>query len=457
MVKNATVMKFGGSCFRDASGVRKLVAITTAEKKCAIVVSALSGVTDRILKAVTGKLNERGIELFVSSLTEKHLRMLGELCSGEMLDRYSEEVRRIVASFSRILYGVYYTGELTPRMRALLLSYGERLSARVVAAALEAEGHQARVFDADTLPLLTDSNYEQANAMLDLTKRMAGRKLHAALAKGWIPVITGFFGSSREGHVTLLGRNGTDYSASIVAYALGAARLTVWKDVDGFLTADPAYVQGAKVISELSYDEASELSYFGANILHPKAVEPAEEGGIKIRIINIQNTSSAGTLVTSSRRKTVGIVKSVSCLKNLAIVRVYVSGGGFQAGTISHISGFLGRAGINIISATTSQTCIAFLVSRSDTASAQASLAETVGHGIEKVETERGVALMCIVGEGLGITKGIAASVFTAVSEHGINVGMMSAGASRAAYHFTVKMSMLDNAVRAVHSVFFGD
>lgn len=457
MAQGTMVMKFGGSCFRDADGVRKLVAITAGEKRCAIVVSALSGVTDSIQKSITGKLSERGIETFVASLTDKHLRMLGELCGGERLDRYGVEIRRLVASFSRILYGVYYTGELTPRMKALLLSYGERLSARVVAAALEADGHATRVFDADSLPLLTDSNYEQANAILDLTKRLAGRKLHAAIEKGFIPVVTGFFGSNREGHVTLLGRNGTDYSASIVAFALGAERVTVWKDVDGFLTADPAYVEGAKVISELSYGEASELSYFGANVLHPKAVEPAEEGNIRIRIINIQNSSSPGTLVTSSRRRAVGIVKSVSCLKNLAIVRVYVSGGGFQAGTISHISGFLGRAGINIISATTSQTCIAFLVRRSDTAPALASLSETVGHGVEKVETERGVALMCIVGEGLGITKGIAARVFTAVSQHGINVGMMSAGASRAAYHFTVRMEVLDSAVKAVHSVFFGE
>ncbi len=457
MAQTTVVMKFGGSCLRDAGGILRLVSIVSGEKKCAVVVSAISGVTDSIERAITGRLSETGIESFVRSLTERHIHILGEVCSGDALRRYSDEVRKTVANFGRILYGVYYTGELTKRMKALLMSYGERLSARVVAAALSAGGRSARVFDADTLPIVTDGNYESASGLLKPTRKVAFRKLNAALEEGIVPVVTGFFGQNREGHVTLLGRNGTDYSASIVAYAMGARTLVIWKDVDGFLTADPGFVRGAKLIGELSYDEASELSYFGANVLHPKAVEPAEEGNIKVRILNIDNPSSTGTMVTSSRKKTIGIVKSVSCLQDLAIVRVYVSGGGFQSGTLSNISGFLGRAGVNIISATTSQTCIAFLVLGSELATAVGSLKETVNRGVEKIETEKRVALMCVVGEGLGTTKGIAAKVFTAISQSGINVGMMSAGASRAAYHFTVKMDVLNSAMNAVHGVFFGD
>lgn len=456
MPSGSVVMKFGGSCLRSTDGIRKIVAITSREKRVALVVSALAGVTDSIVREITGRLSEKSIEAFTKQLAARHLQTLGVFCSGEMLERYSDDVRKTVAGFSRILYGVYYTGELTQRMKALLMSFGERLSARVIAGALESSGMRVRVFDADTLPLLTDNNYGNGNALLPLTKKMAHDKLNAAVEEGTIPVVTGFFGTNREGHVTLLGRNGTDYSASIVAYAMGASRLVIWKDVDGFLTADPSYVGRAKLIAELSYDEASELSYFGANVLHPKAVEPAEEGNIRISIRNIEGPSQ-GTLVTSSRKKAVGVVKSVSCLKNLSIVRVYVSGGGFQAGAISEISGFLGRAGVNIMSATTSQTCIAFLVLSSDLPTAVSALRESMNRGIEKIESERRVALMCVVGEGLGTTKGIAARVFTAISACGVNVGMMSAGASRAAYHFTVKMEDLDRAMNAVHDVFFGD
>lgn len=450
-------MKFGGSCLKNPEGVRKLVSIVSGEKECAVVVSAVSGVTDSITRAIRGKLEERSIESFVRLLHDRHNKLLGQLCGGEVLERYRTEIDSILAGFSRLLYGVYYTGELTGRMRALLLSFGERLSTRVVAAALESSGIRVTVFDADTLPLVTDDNYESATALLDQSRRMARGKLRAALAKGCVPVITGFFGSNGEGHVTLLGRNGTDYSASVVAYAIGARSLIIWKDVDGFLTADPSHVPSARHIAELSYGEASELSYFGADVLHPKAVEPAREGRIQIRIRNIRSPSSPGTLVTSGRKRAAGIVKSVSCLENLAIVRIYVSGGGFQSGTISHMAGFLGRTGVNIISATTSQTCIAFLVRSHDLSRAVDALRETVGHGTEKVETERDVALMCAVGEGLGSTKGIAARVFTAISGKGVNVGMMSAGASRAAYHFTVRMNVLNDAMNAVHSAFFGE
>ena len=457
MPARPVVMKFGGSCLRDSDGVRKLVSIVSDEKRCAVVVSAMSGVTDSILRTITGRLEERDIESFVRQLADRHLGLLGELCSGKTLVHYSSDVNRLVSTFSRILYGVYYTGELTPRMQSFLMSFGERLSARIVAAALESAGASPRIFDADRLPLYTDGSYDAASALLAPTRKSSFRKLNTALERSQIPVVTGFFGISREGHVTLLGRNGTDYSASVVAYAMGAGKLIIWKDVDGFLTADPSYVRGAKLISELSYDEAAELSYFGADVLHPKAVDPAKEGNIEVRIMNILNPSSPGTLITSSRKQTLGIVKSVSCLENLAIVRVYVSGGGFQSGTISHMSGFLGRAGVNIISATTSQTCIAFLVGRSDTEVAVGSLRETVGHGTEKIETEKDAALMCAVGEGLGNTRGIAAKVFSAISEKGVNVGMMSAGASKAAYHFTVGMDVLGDAMNAVHAVFFGD
>ncbi len=451
------VMKFGGSCLRNADGVRQLTELTSAENDCAIVVSAFSGVTDTIAETITGRLSKKKIAALISGLRDRHATILGEVSSGAIFENALKSMNGVLRNLERLLYGVYYTGELTPRMRALLLSVGERLSARLVSSALEAAGVRSKVFEADALGIITDSNYDSATADLPQTRRGAGKKLLSAIRSGKVPVVTGFFGRDSRRHVTLLGRNGTDYSASVVAYAIGARRLIIWKDVDGFLTADPTIVPQAKLIGEISYDEASELSYFGAEVLHPKAVDPARKGRIGVRIMNIANPASKGTLITSGRRETTGVVKSVSCLKDLGILRVYVTGGGYTSGTISGISGHLGRAGVNIISATTSQTCISFLMRLEDLDRSAGALSGLISAGVDKMERERGVALLCAVGEGLGRTRGIAAKVFGAVSQVGVNIGMMSAGASTVAYHFTVSMKDLQAAALSVHHVFFGD
>ncbi|MCL4346657.1 MAG: aspartate kinase [Candidatus Thermoplasmatota archaeon] len=455
-MRDVVVMKFGGSCLRNSDGIRQLVNIVSKEERAVVVVSALSGVTDRILDTVTGHLSEKRIESVISFLRERHISLLSEVSSQNACSEGRRAVDRLLRHMERLLYGVYYTRELTPRTRATLLSFGERLSSHIVASALSTAGLPSRVFEADSLGIVTDTDYENATADLQATRKLAGRKLSAVISKGITPVITGFFGRDRSYNITLLGRNGTDYSASIIAYAINSTRLVIWKDVDGFLTADPSLVPGAKLIDEISYDEAAELSYFGAEVLHPKAVDPARMGNIGIRIMNIANASSQGTLITSSKKETIGVVKSVSCLKNLSILRVYVTGGGYTSGTISGISGYLGRAGVGIISATTSQTCIAFLLRTEDIVRSSDALAPLVSHGLDKVETEKGVALLCAVGEGLGRTRGIAARVFGAIASAGVNVGMMSAGASTAAYHFTVSMRDLETAARAVHTVFFG-
>jgi aspartate kinase len=450
-------MKFGGSCLKSTEGLNQLIELTAAEKECTLVVSAVSGVTYTIMQTISGKLSEKKIASLISALRERHAAILSEVVSGTHFDACLKNIDELLRNLERLMYGVYYTGELTQRMKAILLSMGERMSARVISSALESAGIRSKVFDADTLGIVTDSNYESATADLAQTRRLAGKKLLSALKAGKVPVVTGFFGRDSRHHITLPGRNGSDYSAAIVAYSIGAKKLIIWKDVDGFLTADPSIVPQAKLIAEISYDEAAELSYFGAEVLHPKAVDPARLGNIGMRILNISNRSSQGTLITSSKRETIGVVKSVSCLKDLSILRVYVTGGGYTSGTISGISGHLGKAGVNIISATTSQTCIAFLIRSEDLEPSAEALSGLISRGLDKLETEKSVALLCAVGEGLGRTKGIAAKVFGAISDAGVNVGMMSAGASTAAYHFTVSMRDLQPAAISIHHVFFGD
>ncbi|MEM3852037.1 MAG: aspartate kinase [Methanomassiliicoccales archaeon] len=449
-------MKFGGSCLKDAEGIRKAADIASAQSECISVVSAVSGVTDTIVKFISRRMSERSISAFVSSVVRRHTDIIRSVCNSEISLKYTQDIKQQMESFERLLYGVYYTGELTERMKALLMSFGERLSVRVMAAALEEKGMKPFIVETDKSGILTDNNFQNATADLVASRRQLSPKLKKALSRNLHPVVTGFFASSRDGRVTLLGRNGTDYSASIIAYAVSAEKLVLWKDVNGFQTADPDIVPSSKLIEELSYEEASELSYFGANVMHPRAVEPARLGKIKIEIRNIASPDRLGTLVMSSYRRSSGIVKSVSCLPGLGIVRVFVSGGGFQAGALSRLSGFLGSAGVNIISATTSQTCIAFLLREEDIRRAVVALEPLVPISVSRVETAHGIALLCLVGLGLGETRGIAAKVFSAISGVGINVGMMSAGASTAAYHFTVKERDMKAAVKAAHDAFFG-
>jgi aspartate kinase len=291
--------------------------------------------------------------------------------------------------------------------------------------------------------------------VLDATAKNICPRLRHMFDRGETPVVTGFFGRTADGHVTIFGRNGSDYSAAVVANALNADSLEIWKDVDGFMSVDPKIVKEAIAIESLSYDEAAELSYFGAQVLHPRTVEPARMKNITIYVKNVFRPELQGTAIKPSGVQKVHGIKSISFMKNMAIIKVYGAGAGYKAGVISDISGRLTEAGVNIYSAATSQTCVAFLTAKSDLAVAQRCLESSKRGVIERIETVDDIALLCVVGEGLGYEKGIAARVFTAVAKEGVSVNMISAGASLVAYHFTVERKDLDRTIRAIHKEFF--
>jgi aspartate kinase len=274
------------------------------------------------------------------------------------------------------------------------------------------------------------------------------------LQGGVTPVITGFFGRAPEGSVTVFGRNGSDYSAAAVANAMGASVLEIWKDVDGFMSVDPKIVPSARAIPHLSYDEAAELAYFGAKVVHPMTMEPARSGNIEIRVKNVFRPEAPGTVIGGSSKKIDRGIKSISCMKNLSLVKVFGDGTGYKLGVLADIAMLLRQAEINIYSVVTSLTCIAILVDKKDVTKAQKVLAES--GGAPRMETHENFALMCIVGEGLGHHKGLASRVFKAVAKEGVNVGLISAGASLVAYHFTVDQADLEKATRAVHEELFG-
>lgn len=448
------MLKFGGSSLRTGGSMRQVAGIIMTEReKKAVVLSAVTGVTEMLVQFISRTRSEEDVDAFMREITKLHVDLARDALRTESARaKVVEELVAKLVKLERMLYGSCYIEEVNPRIRDYVQCFGERLSVIILSALLNELGERARPVDADELGIITDGLYGAATVNMEATRAGIRPKLLRMLQEDTTPVITGFFGRAPEGSVTVFGRNGSDYSAAAVANAMGASSLEIWKDVDGFMSVDPKIVPSAKPIPRLSYDEAAELAYFGAKVVHPMTMEPARSGNIEIRVKNVFRPEAPGTAIGGADNVDQSI-KSISCMKDLSLVKVFGEGTGYKLGVLADVASLLRRAEINIYSVVTSLTCIALLIDRRDVAKAQKVLAES---GASRVETHTGFALMCIVGEGLGHHKGLASRVFKAVAKEGVNVGLISAGASLVAYHFTVDEADLERATRAVHEELFG-
>ncbi len=450
------ILKFGGTCLASEDTlhrVTKVVKDVDAEK--VVVVSAASGVTNSIKEFLSKPRQESEIDDFLLKVKLRHVDMLPKK-DGHKRKEAIEQIESKVTKLERLLYGITYTEELTPRTNDLILSFGERLSAVVVASRLSHEGMDAIPMETDSLGMITNEQYGNAIAILDKCEKNMGAQLHAAVKKGHVPVVTGFFGITESGHVTTVGRSGTDYTAAVVGYSLGTGPIEIWKEVDGFMSADPKLVKEAFVLDTLSYEEAAELAYFGAQVLHPRAVHPARLKSLEIVIKNLFKPESPGTVIGKSKKTRKDIIKSVSYVPNVATFKVYDTGAGYKTGFLADVTECFHKAGINIFSAATSQTCVAMLIDENDVSHAKKAVKNVIGTMGESFEVVPNMALICTVGEGFGQTKGVAARVFNAVAARSVNVDLISAGASMVAYHFTVDKKDLKNTVQAIHDEFWG-
>ena len=450
------VIKFGGTCLGAEDALQRVVKVVKDDKEEKIVVvSAASGVTNSLREFMSKPRNEKQIDDFLLTTKLRHVDMLPKK-DGSNRKEALEMIESKITKLERLLYGITYTEELTPRTNDLILSFGERMMAIVLASKLEHVGLNAVPMETDALGLVTSEHHGNAIALLDKCEKNMGQTLDNAVKKGIVPVVTGFFGITETGHVTTVGRSGTDYSAAVVAYATNSRPVEIWKEVDGFMSADPKLVKDAFQIDRLSYEEAAELAYFGAQVLHARAVQPAKLKGIDIVIKNLYKPESPGTIIGGSRQARKEIIKSVSYLSNMATLKVYDTGAGYKSGFLADISASLSRFGVNVFSAATSQTCVAILIDENDVPGAKKALKSIIGGAGESFEINPGVALVCTVGEGFGYTKGVAARVFKAVAAKSVNVDLISAGASMVAYHFTVDRKDLKNTINAIHEEFFG-
>ncbi len=453
------VAKFGGGCLQTAEDFINVVNLLKEDKQepIVIVVSAINGVTDILNNSIKFALESEGsIPLLVANLKTKHLEIIEQVINNPSL---SEKIRKSIEEklkkLERLLYGVSYIGEVTDSVRALILSQGERLSAVILSGVLTDQGIDAESLESDNIGLLTDCVFDNATANTSVAKSNLQEHIGPLIAEDIMPVITGFFGCNSSGQPTSFGPNGSDYSAAVIAECLDATTLDIWKDVDGFMTADPKITENAVPISDLSYREAAELSYFGAKILHPRTVEPLRGSSIEIRIRNFRDPQGFCTVIQPKGYAKKDVIKSVTCSSDISVLKIHGAGVGYTSGIIGEIGNILASKNVNIYSVITSQTCINLLVASRDVLKSKETLAPLVGGVIERIDVSNDVAIVAVVGEGVLTTKGLAARVFSAVAECGVNVEMFSAGASDVAYYFIVQQDDMNAAIEAVHRSFF--
>jgi aspartate kinase len=450
-------MKFGGAALRDADGIRRAAAIVAAAQGPRIVVtSAMEGVTDRLLAAQgAAAASESNVRPAMDTLRAQHLGALAALAPADADGRAAVEA--VLERLERLLYGIAYTQEVTPRLHDLVQSHGERLAAPLVAAAVRQTGRAAVALDGEAARVRSLGPFGNARPDLEGLRAECAPALRRHADAGAVPVVTGYYGVDGAGHATLFGRGGSDYVAALVAYAVQAERLELWKDVAGFLTADPRLVPRARLIPSLGYDEAAELANFGAKVLHPRTVEPVQDAAIPIHIRPVADPTGPGTVVRAEPGEAQALVRSVARTDGLGVLRLNGPGMAYTPGVARRVFGPLADAGINVINMATSQASFALLLDGRDLDRAQHALEGLRGGTVQSFEAMRDRSLVCVVGRGLGKTPGSAARILQAVAAAQVNVEMISLGASEIAIDFVVRQDAAGRAVQAVHETFLAD
>lgn len=464
MTARLEVHKFGGTSVGDAgrmAAVAELVEAAARDASLVVVASAMTTVTDRLVSAATSAaLGDRDGSLAqVAALRDKHAAALDRLRVPDRVE-VGAELDRLFDELDELLRAVSHLRELTPRTRDTVLAMGEKLSVRLLAAALRTRGVRAEACDADQF-LETDDRFGEAAALPEVADRTIAAALRPRLARGEVPVVTGFTGRAPDGATTTLGRGGSDLTATLVAAALAADEVTIWTDVDGVYSADPRVVPEARVVRQLHYREATEMSYYGARVLHPLTIIPVAARGIAVRIRDSFRPSLEGTVVDGRFTPGSHPVKAVTAVRAHALLALEGKGMAGVPGVAARLFGALAARGISVTvisqSSSESSICLAVPESQADAAE-QAVKREFRGDltrgTVDDVTVRRGVALIAVVGLGMAHSPGVAARVFGALGGRRINVLAIAQGASELNITLAVDGTEADAALRALHEAF---
>ncbi|MGH9555764.1 MAG: lysine-sensitive aspartokinase 3 [Terriglobales bacterium] len=448
------VMKFGGTSVEDAAAIERAASIVRQRlpQKPVVIVSALAKVTDQLVamsKAAGVGERDSALEL-ARSLRERHYTTAGELLGTGLFTRIHAELESDCDALEELLRGIAAVGELTPRTQDNVLSFGERVSSKIVTAAFGARGVPAKLVDAHQT-IVTDATHTRALPLFDETNDRLRASVGLLVVDGCVPVMGGFLGATREGVPTTLGRGGSDFTAAIVGAGLGAERIDIWTDVDGMMTTDPSLCPDARRIKVLSFDEAAELAYFGAKVLHPATLLPAVQKNIPVYVLNSRNPKCEGTRIATRAPKCANTFKAIAAKERITIVDVAAARMLLAHGFLKSIFEVFDRHRCAVDMVSTSEVSVSLTVDSNEAIPAIASdLAK-----IADVKYEGRKAIVCLVGENIRSTPGIAAAVFGAIPDVGVR--MISQGASEINLSFVIDEDAVPGVVRRLHQKFFSE
>jgi aspartate kinase len=448
------VMKFGGTSVESATAIDRVAKIvsTRLPDKPVVVVSAMSKFTDQLVamsKAAGDGDSDKALALSLLA-RERHYQAVSELLRvGTFTDLHSE----IEADFNGLddlLRGIAAVGELTPRTTDNVLSFGERVNAKVVAAGFEVRGIKSKRINSHSV-IVTDNTHTKAVPLFDDTNDRLKEIVKPALDHDFVPVMGGFIGATKEGVATTIGRGGSDFSAAIVGAGLDAERIEIWTDVDGMKTTDPNLCSNALRIKNIGFEEAAELAYFGAKVLHPATLLPAVQKNIPVLILNSRNPSNEGTVITARAPHCRNPFKAIAAKKRITIIDIVATRMLGAHGFLRSIFEVFDRHRCPVDVVSTSEVSVSLTVDSNEAIPAIAADLQRLGD----VKYEGRKAIVCLVGENIRETPGVAGKVFNAVSD--INIRMISQGASEINLTFVIEEDEVPRAVKQLHDIFFAD
>ena len=463
-MKDLLVMKFGGTSVGSAERMRTAARLSAEQKRkraVVIVVSAMSGVTDLLIETTKHAEggDRAGRDQNIRALEDRHVKACRELLpAAAKQKRVLAGIRELIGEFQRITHGMLMLNDRPPRSVDEAIAIGERLSALLMVACLNAQGTSAEAVNAAEL-IVTDAVFGSASPLMAQTTEKARKRLLPLLARGVLPVVTGFNGATSDGRPTTLGRGGSDFSASILSAALGARELWIWTDVDGIMTADPRLVPDAAVLGEVTYREAAELAYNGAKVLHPRTLAPLIESQIPVWSKNSFAPEKPGTKIVP-RLSTANGARAVTSMARVALVALEPKHATLPgAQVMARALDALARANVEVLSLSSSsyRQSFCFLVRSEELEKTmealESALALELAHGyLRPIDVNNHVGLLAVVGEGMQGTPGLAGRIFTAISRERINIIAIAQGSSELTIAIVVRRDGLEAAVRAVHA-----
>ena len=437
------VMKFGGSSVGDFDRIKNVCDIIKSKlsEKPIVVLSAMKGVTDKLINTAEAAASGEDVSLELKELKEKHHATLKELGLDETI------VDKELEGYNKVVDKIFEMKQTSLEVMDEVQSFGERMSVRIVAAYLNKIGIKAKAFDAYDIGMITTSDYGEAEPLPDTEEKI----FESLKSFEGVAVVTGFIGKGTFGKITTLGRGGSDYTAAIIGAAMGVVT-EIWTDVNGILTADPRVVKNARTIDTVSFNEASELAYFGARVLHPKTIWPAIKKNLAVKVLNSFEPSNPGTTIVGESSQSKEIIKAIACKKGISLIHIVSTRMLMAYGFLSRLFSVFEDYKKSIDLVSTSEVSVSLTV---DNDKDLDNIKEDL-EGVADVHLAKEKAIICVVGEGMSNFPGIAGRIFSTLGKEEINIEMISQGAFEINISFIVDNSDADRAVQVLHREFFG-